>query len=78
MDNMAITNNLNNINEVLSELDIRYRTLWNNLLYSDDGIDGKTYGALIDLGEIICPEFVKYYSCLVDATDGRFYSKEKI
>lgn len=55
----------------------RFISLWNILLDQDDGVSEQTYNALVELGDSICPDFVRRNTRFVDATDGRFYIKSE-
>jgi hypothetical protein len=75
---MKVTNNYSESpsSYVLNwENDVRdkYVMLWDTLLDADDGISEEAYMRLVELGQMIDPNFVKSVSKFVDATDGRFY-----
>jgi hypothetical protein len=53
----------------------KYSMLWDTLLDTDDGISEEAYNRLVELGQLIDPNFVNSVSKYVDATDGRFYIK---
>jgi hypothetical protein len=73
----------NNYNEMPSyyamrwegDVQTRYSMLWDTLLDTDDGISEEVYNRLVELGQLIDPNFVNSVSKYVDATDGRFYIK---
>lgn len=59
------------------ENDVRdkFVMLWDTLLDTNDGISEESYNRLVELGQLIDPNFVNSVSKFVDATDGRFYIK---
>lgn len=61
--------------ELSEDLSNRFSMLWDTLLDTDDGISEEAYDRLVELGNIIDPNFVNHVSQYVDATDGRFYTK---
>ena len=61
--------------ELSEDLSNRFSMLWDTLLDTDDGISEEAYNSLVELGNIIDPNFVSHVSRYVDATDGRFYTK---
>jgi len=61
--------------ELSEDLSNRFSMLWDTLLDTDDGISEEAYDKLVELGQIIDPNFVNRESQYVDATDGRFYTK---
>jgi hypothetical protein len=73
MNNDDIANSLLDISKVLSQTHDRYKYLWDRLMEDEDGISGETYGALVDLGNIICPYFVKGASQRMELSDNRWY-----
>ena len=78
--NMKVTNNYSESpsSYVLNwENDVRdkFAMLWDTLLDTNDGISEESYIRLVELGQLIDPNFVSTVSKFVDATDGRFYIK---
>jgi hypothetical protein len=61
--------------ELSEDLSNRFSMLWDTLLDTDDGISEEAYNRLVELGQLIDPNFVNSVSKYVDATDGRFYIK---
>jgi hypothetical protein len=57
------------------DIQTKYRMLWDTLLDTDDGISEEAMQRLVELGQLIDPDFVKTVHRFVDATDGRFYIK---
>ena len=77
---MKVTNNYSESpsSYVLNwENDVRdkFAMLWDTLLDTNDGISEESYIRLVELGQLIDPNFVNSVSKFVDATDGRFYIK---
>lgn len=72
---MAISVNsiITDVHELGEDLGNRFANLWDTLLDADDGISEEAYSSLVELGNIIDPNFVSSVSRYVDATDGRFY-----
>jgi len=60
------------------DVQTKYSMLWDTLLDTDDGISEDVYNRLVELGQLIDPNFVNSVSKYVDATDGRFYIKGRI
>lgn len=74
---MAITIDslITDVHELGEDLGNKFSMLWNTLLDDDNGISEEAYNQLVELGQIIDPNFVNRESQYVDATDGRFYMK---
>ncbi len=60
------------------DIQTKYSMLWDTLLDTDDGISEESYMRLVELGQLIDPNFVNSVSKYVDVTDGRFYIKERV
>lgn len=75
MSHIDVRTNLYGVQKAFADMNTMYKYLWDSLLDDDYGIDSESYEALRDLGEMICPDFVKDASGMVEATDGRFYIK---
>jgi len=73
MDNNDIANALQDISSVLSQTNVKYRSLWDKLIEDEDGISRETYDALVDLGNIICPHFVKDASSRMESENNRWH-----
>lgn len=74
---MAITIDslITDVHELGENLGNKFSWLWDSLLDDDNGISEEAYTRLVELGQIIDPQFISSVSRFVDATDGRFYIK---
>jgi len=59
----------------MSNLDARFRSLWDTLMDTDDGMTEQAYNLLCELGLEIDPGFVREAVKRVEASNGRFYVK---
>lgn len=70
---MDIRNDLMEIQEKFSNMDAKFRQLWDSLVEDEDGISGDAYYSLVALGEIICPVFTKDASARIVGNDNKFF-----
>lgn len=72
---MAITIGtlMSDAHELADDLGTKFSMLWDTILDDENGISEDGYTRLVELGNIIDPNFVSSVTRYVDATDGRFY-----